>query len=176
LSEIPTVSSEFIEENKNLGQFNPKSNKRGTNLMNIPEDVDKRYKNRKIQEQKITEEKFSKLERQKQAYTLHLQGYQNNEIAEKLSVSLSTIEKDLHEIREDARNWFKEISKNGLGRSLVDAFLQIDESQKELWRLYRTGKDEAKPKILNEIVNASVKKKELFWASGQKPSWLGFGE
>jgi len=144
--------------------------------MLTPEEIDKKHENRKIQEQKITEEKLSKLERQKQAYTLHLQGYQNNETAEKLNVSLSTIEKDLHEIREDAGNWFKEISKSGLGKSLVDAFLQIDEAQKELWRLYRTGKDESKPKILDEIINASVKKKELFWASSQKPSWCGFGE
>lgn len=47
---------------------------------------------------------------------MDLQGSSNQEIANHLSVSLSTIEKDLHEIRQQARDWFKEISPSKITR------------------------------------------------------------
>ena len=119
--------------------------------------------NRKIQEQKLTGEKISKLDRQKQVYVMELQGFKNKEIADKIGVSESTIEKDLHEIRENAESWFMDISKNGLDKSMVDALFQTDLVQKELWLLYRgESKNVEKIKILNSIVSNSVKEKELF--------------
>jgi len=127
--------------------------------------------NRKMQEQKLTDEKLNKLERQKLVYTMNLQGYPNQEIAEKLNVSLSTIEKDLHEIRSQAKEWFIKVSSSGIAKSLIDAVLQIDFVQKELWKLYREEtKQPIKIKLLGSIVNSSIKKKELFWVSGANPA------
>lgn len=144
--------------------------------MNIPEDVAQKYENRKILEQNLKVEKLNKLERQKQVYVFDLQGYQNQEIADKLKISLSTVEKDLHEIREKSKEWFKEVSESGLLKSLVDGVFQIDFAQKELWTLYRNEtKNPEKIKVLNSIIDASLKKKEIFWASSQKPSNHGFG-
>ena len=80
--------------------------------MLIPEEIDKKFENRKNHEQKLTVEKTNKLERQKQAYTYRLQGHKNEEIANKLNVSLSTIEKDIHEIKEKSLDWFKLLIKN----------------------------------------------------------------
>lgn len=132
--------------------------------------------NRKNHAQNITVEKLNKIGRQKLVYTMDLQGYQNKEISDALGVSLSTVEKDLCEIRIDARNWFKEVSKSGLSKSLIDAVLQIDFVQKELWRLYREEtKQDSKIKLLDSIVNSSIKKKALYWTSGQKPSWHDLG-
>lgn len=144
--------------------------------MNTPEEAAQKYENRKNQAQKDTVEKLNKIERQKLVYIMDLQGYQNKEISDTLGVSLSTVEKDLHEIKTDARNWFKEVSKSGLSKSLIDAVLQIDFVQKELWRLYREEtKQDSKIKLLDSIVNSSIKKKSLYWTSGQKPSWHDLG-
>jgi len=144
--------------------------------LNTPEDIPQKYENRKDEEQKLTGDKLNKLERQKQTYLLDLQGFQNKEISEKLHVSLSTIEKDLNDIREESKEWFKKISKSGLAKSLVDAVLQIDYAQKELWNLYREeSQKQIKIKILNLIIDSSLKKKGLFWNSNQKPSFHGLG-
>ena len=135
------------------------------------------YKNRKMQEQKLTGEKLNKLERQKLVYSMNLQGYTNQEIRKNLNVSLSTIEKDLHEIRLKAKEWFIEVSSSGLAKSLIDAVFQIDFVQKELWKLYREEtKQPIKIKLLVSIVNSSIKKKELFWTSDLRPSWIGLGK
>lgn len=144
--------------------------------MIMPEEADKNYENRKNHEEKITVEKLEKFERQKQVYLQDLQGYKNKEIAETMGVSLSTIEKDLHEIRQQAKTWFLELTKSGLAKSLADAVSQIDLVQKELWKLYRvSGINVTKTKILNSIADNSVKKKELFWAK-QEPYYHGFGK
>lgn len=142
----------------------------------IPESDTIGTGNRKTHAQNLTVEKLSKIERQKQIYTMNLQGFQNKEISEHLDVSLSTVEKDLHEIRTESKDWFKEVSKSGLSKSLIDAVLQIDIIQKELWKLYRKEtKQQLKIKLLETIVNSSLKKKALFWTSGQKPSWFDLG-
>jgi len=145
-------------------------------MMKLPEEIDKKYENRKTHEQEFTVEKIDRLERQKQVYSYRLQGYKNQEIADKLGASLSTVEKDIHEIKEKSLDWFKLLIKNGMAQSLVDAVFQIDEVQKELWSKYRQSENiDHQLKILNSIVNSSVKKKELFWVSGEKPSWHDLG-
>lgn len=144
--------------------------------MHTPESIAQKYENRKIQEQINKVEKLNKLERQKQVYVMDLQGYQNQEIADKLNISLSTVEKDLHEIREQSKEWFKQVSDSGLLKSLVDGVFQIDYAQKELWKLFREEtKSNEKIKLLDSIINASLKKKEIFWASSQKPSSFQYG-
>ena len=142
----------------------------------LHEIIQNSHENHKTQAQKFTVEKLTKLERQKQVYTLDLQGYQNKEIAEKLNCSLSTVEKDLQDIKKNASEWFREASKSGLAKSLVDAVLQIDFVQKELWKLYQEEtQKQIKIKLLESIVSSSLRKKELFWTSGQKPSWHNLG-
>lgn len=143
--------------------------------MNIPEEVDKRYENRKTHEQILTAEKLKKLDRQKQVYLLDLQGYGNQEVADKLTVSLSTIEKDLHEIREQSKAWFVEMTKSGLGKSLVDACFQLDLVQQELWKMFRESPpNQLKIKILSAISDTSFKKKDLFWVK-RDPTYNGYG-
>ena len=143
----------------------------------LPEYVDQKYENRKNQEQNFTGEKLSHLERQKQVYLMHLQGYKNQEISNVLHVSISTVEKDLHEIREEAKSWFMEISKSGMAKSLIDSFLQIDEAQKELWKIYRASSvNSNKIKILNSITDMALKKKAIFWGTKQDPYYHGYGK
>lgn len=138
---------------------------------------DKTKENRKNQEAKITVEKMSVLERQKRTYLFDLQGFSNKEISKKLGVSLSTVEKDLHQIRTMAKSWFLFLTSNGMAKSLADALVQVDEAQKEFWRMYRNSDDkQIQVKILNSIVDLSMKKKELFWTRKQDPYYFGFGK
>ena len=67
-------------------------------------------------------------------------------------------------------------SESGMAKSLIDAMLQIDFVQKELWQLYRVEtKKESKIKLLESIVNSSLKKKSLYWPAGMKPSRNSMG-
>jgi DNA-directed RNA polymerase specialized sigma24 family protein len=81
--------------------------------LRTPEQTDSNYENSKDEEQKLTVDNLNRLKRQKQTHLLDLQGFQNKEISEKLYVSLFTIEKDLSDIREESKEWFKKISKSG---------------------------------------------------------------
>jgi len=50
--------------------------------------------------------------RRKQVYLLKIRRYKNQEIANKVGVSLSTIEKDLKELRYQLKDWFIEVARN----------------------------------------------------------------
>ena len=125
--------------------------------------------NRKKYEQKITveEKTVSKQneinDRRKKSYALDLQGFSNKEIANKIDCSLSTVEKDLREARNNVRTWFADIANNDRFQALIDAVFHIDLVQKEAWKLYR-DEQESKEKrmILQLIVDNAVKKKDLF--------------
>jgi transposase len=131
---------------------------------------------RKNHEGKVTVEKTSPHERQRIVYVLELQGLSNKEISKKLGVSMSTVEKDLRQIREMAKDWFLFLTSSGMAKSLADACVQLDEAQKEFWRMYRASDDkQVQIKILNSIVDASMKKKDLFWTTQQDPYNHGYG-
>lgn len=143
----------------------------------ISKNIIETSQNRKNHEEKITVTKLSQFERQKIIYLLDLQGFSNKGISEKLSVSLSTVEKDLHQIKEKAKDWFLSLTWHGMAKSLTDASIQIDEVQKEFWRIYRNSDDEnIRIKILNSIANLTMKKKELFWTTKQDPYYHGYGK
>ena len=124
-------------------------------------------KNRKNHEQKLTDtEKKSIDDRRKHAHSLDLQGFTNNEISEKLNVSESTVEKDLHEVRESIRNWFSELGSTDRYQAFVDASIHIEYAQKELWRILRDEQDSLKKsKILSIIVENATKYTELYKSS-----------
>jgi len=120
-------------------------------------------KNRKEQEQKVTGLKDKIDERRYQVYLMDLQGISNNEIADKLGASLSTIEKDLHHMRYFCIKWTKEVLHERGRKSLLDSCSQIDLAQDELWKMYRKETDvNSKKRILDSIVTNSVKKEKGF--------------
>ncbi len=133
----------------------------------MSEQNQKPEKNRNEQEQKITGLKDMIDERRYQVYLMDLQGFNNNEIADKLGVSLSTIEKDLHHMRYFCIKWYKEILDGGRGKSFLDSNNQIDIVQDELWKMFRkeTGVN-AKKRILDSVVTNSIKKEKGFKGKG----------
>ena len=128
--------------------------------MLTPEQVDK---NHIKHEQKITGLKDKIEERRYKVYRMDLQGFSNNEIADKLGTSLSTIEKDLHYMRYFCIKWYKEVIDGDRTKSFLDVCNQIDLAQAELWKMYRVEKDvNAKKRILDSIVTNSIKKQKGF--------------
>jgi len=119
--------------------------------------------NRKNQEQKLTVKKKPIEERRKKVYLLDLQGFSNQEISEQLDVSLSTIEKDLNFMRYYCLKWSDEVRVMSHSTPTSESCYEIEIVQKELWKMYRSEKDQSqKKKILDSIVSNSIKKSSMF--------------
>ncbi len=94
---------------------------------------------------------------------LRIRGYSNYQIAEKIGCSLSTIEKDLSDIREHSKNWYEQETITDYCQSLQDSIILCDNVIEDLQILYSECNDiDSKIKILNTILNFEVRKTELY--------------
>jgi IS30 family transposase len=64
--------------------------------------------------------------RRKRVNELRCRGYTNGEIAGKINCSISTVEKDLHEIRNLEKKWFEEESITDFCQSLHNSIILCD--------------------------------------------------
>ena len=121
--------------------------------------------NRKDYEQNFTVE-----QRQIEAYELDIKGYKNKDIAKRLDVSLSTIEKDLKKIKSETITTLKKIGKSGLLDAFHDASTQLDLVLDELWQLSEKEKDpQIKRKLLESITHIACRKVDLWKNSPELP-------
>lgn len=126
--------------------------------MKIPEEILEKSEKLKIEEENAKSAKEKIKSRQHEVHVLHLQSFSNKEIAEKLGVSLSTVEKDLHEIREDIKSWFEDFRSKGVYYYFRNSYEQLEQIQKELWQKYREEKDRKNQiKILDSIADKVTK-------------------
>jgi len=122
--------------------------------------------NRKDYEQNFTVE-----ERQLEVYTMDIQGYEDKEIAEKLDVSISTVEKDLKKIRDEIKSKLQKMEGMRLYQALYDAILQLDLVRNGLWQIYEKEKDSSrKQKLLESIANNAVHKMDLLRNAPKVPT------
>ena len=132
----------------------------------MSDQTDKPENNRKDSEQNFTVE-----DRQIEAYRMDIQGYKNREIAEKLDVSISTIEKDLKKFKDEITFKLRKMENRGLNRALYDAILQFNLVRDELWQTYSQEKDSLrKQKLLDSIANNAVNKLEMIKNAPRIPS------
>ncbi len=132
----------------------------------MSDQTDKPENNRKDSEQNFTVE-----DRQIEAYKMDIQGYKNKEIAEKLDVSISTIEKDLKKFKDEITFKLRKMENRGLNRALYDAILQFNLVRDELWQTYSQEKDSLrKQKLLDSIANNAVNKLEMIKNAPRIPS------
>lgn len=132
----------------------------------MSDQTDKPENNRKDSEQNFTVE-----DRQIEAYKMDIQGYKNQKIAEKLGVSVSTIEKDLKKFKGEIISKLREMENRGLYRALYDAILQFNLVRDELWQIYSQEKDSLrKQKLLDSIANNAVNKLEMIKNAPRIPS------
>jgi len=118
---------------------------------------DKKIETRKNQIQKFTGKRVEIQKRRGKIYLLDLQGYSNQEIADKLDVSLSTVEKDIHESRLFSVDLYYRMGISGMFSSYVDCIQELELVKKELWRKYRNGRVEEKQKALTQIGNFALR-------------------
>lgn len=101
--------------------------------------------------------------RRKRVNQLRLRGYTNQQIAEKIGCNLSTVEKDLKSIRENARKWFDQDSITEYCQSISDGIILCDNVIEDLQILYQEDSDiDTKLKILATISEYETKKTQLY--------------
>ncbi len=94
---------------------------------------------------------------------LRLRGYSNEAISKTTGYSLSTIEKDMHEINELSREWYAEQAVKDFHQSLYDSIIRYDNAIEELQILYTEHDDlDSKLKIQSKIAEFEEKKQELY--------------
>ena len=94
---------------------------------------------------------------------LTLQGLKQKDVAKKIGCSLSTIEKDLQDIRERSKQWYENESIKDFCQSLHDSIIIHDNAIEDLQILYQEYDDlDSKLKILLKISNFEERKTELY--------------
>ena len=94
---------------------------------------------------------------------LRIRGYSNEDIAVKIGCSLSTIEKDLQDIRERSRKWYESESIIDFCQSLQDSIILCDNAIEDLQILYSEYNNlDSKIKILNTISDFEERKINLY--------------
>jgi hypothetical protein len=104
---------------------------------------------------------------------LRIQGYSNEIISRKVGCSVSTVEKDLQDIRERSRQWYEEESITDFCQSLHDAIILYDNAIEDLQILYQEYDDiESKFVILAKISEFMERKTELYEKTKAVRKWL----
>ena len=94
---------------------------------------------------------------------LRINGYTNTKIAEKIGCSLSTVEKDLQDIRERSKKWYADESIKDYFQSIQDFIILCDIVIEDLQILYHESVDiKEKMEILDKIAEFEEKKIELY--------------
>ena len=123
--------------------------------MRLPEEILEKSEKLKVEEEKARSAKEKIRARQHEVNVLHIRGLSNKEIVDKLEVSPSTVEKDLHEIRQEIKSWIEDFRSEGVNYSFRNSYEQLEQIQKELWKKYQEEKD---PKVQLRILDCLADK------------------
>lgn len=94
---------------------------------------------------------------------LRIRGYSNEDIAIKIGCSLSTVEKDLQDVRERSRKWYENESIIDFCQSLHDSIILCDNVIEDLQILYQECDNVSlKLDVLSKISEFEVKKTTLY--------------
>ena len=102
-----------------------------------------------MKKQKIIERRFA-------VWNLHIKGYTQTQIAEKLNISTKTVARDIHILKKDTRNWFNNLRYGEIQFYYKNNYDSIQKTIHELWQIYDKTEDEDKKlKLLNLIAQKS---------------------
>ena len=94
---------------------------------------------------------------------LRIRGYSNEQISQKVGCSISTIEKDLQDIRERSMHWYEKDSIIDFCQSLHDSVILCDNAIEDLQILYQEYDNIiSKLTILSKISEFEERKTELY--------------
>jgi len=111
--------------------------------------------------------------RRKRVNEIRLRGYTNEEIANKTGFSLSTIEKDLHEIRKLEIKWYQNESIKDFCQSLHDSIILCDNAIEDLQILYQECANvKSKLEIMTMISEFEERKINLYQKTKSVQNYL----
>ena len=94
---------------------------------------------------------------------LRIRGYRNVEISQKIGCSLSTVEKDLQDIRECSKKWYADELIKDYCQEIQDFVILFDVAINDLQILYGESDDiKEKLEILDKIMEFKERKLELY--------------
>jgi len=104
---------------------------------------------------------------------LRIRGCLNEEISQKIGCSLSTVEKDLQDIRKRSKQWYENESIIDFCQSLHDSIILCDNAIEDLQILYKEYDDlKSKLEILKTISDFEERKTELYMKTQSVESFL----
>jgi len=137
--------------------------------MMASEQTDQKSENRKIHEQKIKGIKEIINNRRLQVFKQKIQGFTNQEIANNLNFSISTVEKDVSRIKDFSFKLYNDLKEAGIITEIIKSYAQIEIIESKLWEICK--KNESKPdsqiSALKNLSDLTFRKMELF-RSGDK--------
>ncbi len=94
---------------------------------------------------------------------LRIRGYTNEAIAHEIGSSISTVEKDLKDIRKQSKQWYEKESITDFCKSLYDSIILCDNAIEDLQILYSECDDlDSKIQILNTMSDFEERKTDLY--------------
>jgi len=91
--------------------------------------------------------------RKQKVWDFLTQGFTQQQIADKLQVSLKTIFRDFQEIKKESIEWMETLPKGEIQLYYKTTFELIDTSINEMWKLFEKTEDEKlKLNILRTII------------------------
>ena len=94
--------------------------------------------------------------RKQKIWNLITQGFTQEQIANKLKVSLKTISRDFQELKKESIEWMNALPEGEIQLHHKKNFEMIDRVIQELWKIFERTKDEKeKIRILNIIAQKS---------------------
>ncbi len=102
--------------------------------------------------QQIDEQHIKIEKRRKEIWNLFLQGFTQEQIAEKFKVSIKTISRDFKELKKESVQWMEALPKGEIQTYYRSIFETLERIIQELWKMYDDTEDnKLKITILNSI-------------------------
>jgi DNA-binding transcriptional ArsR family regulator len=98
-----------------------------------------------MNEKRQTASSLKREERRRQVEDLLSQGYNETEIAEKLGVSISTISRDISELKELSQQFVRDLAKSDLAFYYKRCINGLDAVKRQAWQFYRSRGELLKP-------------------------------
>lgn len=148
--------------------MNLNTHKDNNNFVNKKNEDDDNYdirQNKLIDSKKDLE--LEKEERFAQMLSLHTKGLTQKEIAEKLDINQSTVSRDLHYIRQNARAHIENYLQNDIPFEFQSILRGLDEIIKTIWNMIEEQEVTAKEKynFLNLLASLYTKRIQLLIGS-----------
>lgn len=94
---------------------------------------------------------------------MYIQGHTQQQIAEKLNVSLKTISRDFQELKAESKEWMNTLPEGEIQLHHKRNLEMLERVNQELWKIYEdTENEDTKIKILNTIAAKCKTQFDLF--------------